>query len=46
MQEDYPVPASGTIDYKFFEVPTNLTEDKWVAGGRSPARRPRQSCIT
>jgi hypothetical protein len=30
MQEDYPVPAGGTIDYKFFEVPTNLTEDKWV----------------
>jgi hypothetical protein len=30
MQEDYPVPASGTIDYKYFEVPTNLTEDKWV----------------
>ena len=30
MQEDYPIPVSGTIDYKFFEVPTNLTEDKWV----------------
>ena len=30
MQEDYPIPASGTIDYKFFEVPTNLTEDRWV----------------
>src|SRR5262245_39003202 len=30
MQEDYPVPASGTIDYKFFEIPTNLTEDKWL----------------
>jgi hypothetical protein len=30
MTEDYPVPAAGTIDYKYFEVPTNLTEDKWV----------------
>ena len=30
MQEDYPIPADGTIDYKWFEVPTNLTEDKWV----------------
>jgi hypothetical protein len=30
MQEDYPIPATGTIEYKYFEVPTNLTEDKWV----------------
>ena len=30
MQEDYPIPAEGTIDYKWFDVPTNLTEDKWV----------------
>ncbi len=30
MTEAYPVPASGTIDYKHFEVPTNLTEDKWI----------------
>jgi hypothetical protein len=30
MQEDYPIPASGTLDYKFFEIPTNLTEDKWL----------------
>jgi len=30
MQEDYKIPASGTIEYKNFEVPTNLTEDKWV----------------
>ena len=28
--EDYPVPASGTVDYKYFEVPTNFTEDKWI----------------
>ena len=30
MQEDYQIPASGTVDYKFFEIPTNLTEDKWL----------------
>jgi hypothetical protein len=30
MNEDYPVPASGTVEYKYFEVPTNFTEDKWV----------------
>ena len=30
MQEDYPVPARGTIAYQYFEVPTNFTEDKWV----------------
>jgi mono/diheme cytochrome c family protein len=30
MQEDFVVPASGTIDYQCFEIPTNFTEDKWV----------------
>jgi hypothetical protein len=30
MQEDYPVPAEGTVAYKYFEIPTNLTEDRWV----------------
>jgi hypothetical protein len=30
MNESYPVSASGTIDYKHFEVPTNLTEDRWI----------------
>jgi hypothetical protein len=28
--EEYPVPANGTIEYKYFEVPTNFTEDKWI----------------
>jgi hypothetical protein len=28
--EEYPVPDSGTVDYKYFEVPTNLTEDRWI----------------
>jgi len=30
MQEDYPIPATGTIPYLYFEVPTNFTEDRWV----------------
>ncbi len=27
---DYDVPAEGTVAYKYFKVPTNFTEDKWV----------------
>ncbi len=30
MNEEVSVPASGTIDYKYFTVPTNFTEDKYV----------------
>ncbi len=30
MPEDFTVPAAGTVEYQYFEVPTNLTEDKWV----------------
>jgi hypothetical protein len=30
MQEDYPLPASGTVAYQYFEVPTNIGQDKWV----------------
>ena len=30
MPEEFPVPASGTVEYQYFEVPTNFTEDKWV----------------
>ena len=30
MQKPYDVPASGTIAYQFFTIPTNFTEDKWV----------------
>jgi mono/diheme cytochrome c family protein len=26
----FDVPASGTIEYQYFEVPTNFTEDKWI----------------
>jgi hypothetical protein len=27
---DFPVPASGTVEYTYFVVPTGFTEDKWV----------------
>jgi len=30
MAEPYKVPASGTIEYQYFAVPTNFAEDKWV----------------
>ena len=30
MEEDYPVPARGTIQYEHFYIPTNFTEEKWL----------------
>ena len=30
MPETYPVPASGTIEYEFFYVPTNFDAETWV----------------
>jgi hypothetical protein len=30
MPMDFKVPASGTVDYTYFLVPTGFTEDKWV----------------
>jgi len=30
MAEDYAVPASGTIQYQYFTIPTNFTETRWV----------------
>src|SRR5262249_17496396 len=39
--EEFTVPADGVVPYKYFTVPTNFTEDKWVsavefrAGNRS-----------
>jgi hypothetical protein len=30
MQEDYPIPATGTIPYVYFEVPANFAEDRWI----------------
>jgi hypothetical protein len=30
MTKDYEVPATGTIKYEYFTIPTEFTEDKWV----------------
>jgi hypothetical protein len=30
MQEDYPIPAAGTVPYEYFEVPANFKEDRWI----------------
>jgi hypothetical protein len=30
MQEEYAIPANGTIAYQYFEVPTDFSEDKWI----------------
>jgi hypothetical protein len=30
MAQPFEVPATGTIEYQYFQVPTNFTEDKWV----------------
>jgi hypothetical protein len=40
MQADYQVPARGTIDYQYFEVPTNFTEDRWMQAGEVRAGDP------
>ncbi len=30
MQEEYSVPAKGTIEYEHFYIPTNFTEERWL----------------
>ncbi len=30
MPLEFPVPAEGTIDYRFITIPTGFTEDRWV----------------
>ena len=30
MQEDYPIPATGTVPYEYLEVPANFAEDRWI----------------
>ena len=30
MQEEYAVPARGTVEYEYFYIPTNFTEAKWL----------------
>ena len=33
MPTTYQIPAKGEIDYQYFEVPTNFTEDRWMQAG-------------
>src|SRR6266540_2233505 len=30
MPREYAVPATGTVKYQYFEVPTGFTEDRWM----------------
>jgi hypothetical protein len=30
MTNEYTVPTDGTIEYQYFQVPTNFKEDKWI----------------
>ena len=30
MQEDFEIPATGTIEYEYFYIPTNFTDAKWL----------------
>jgi hypothetical protein len=40
MPVPFEVPASGTIDYQYFEVPTDFTEDRWMQAGEARAGDP------
>jgi hypothetical protein len=37
MPREFEVPASGAIEYQYFEVPMNFTEDRWVQAGEARA---------
>jgi hypothetical protein len=37
MATEYEIPARGTIDYQYFEVPTNFTQDMWIQAGEARA---------
>ena len=30
MPSDFHVPSTGTVDYQYFDVPTNFAEDRWM----------------
>lgn len=32
MDKAFPIPATGLIEYQYFQIPTNLAEDRWVQG--------------
>lgn len=35
MPVDYEVPTAGTVEYQYFDVPTNFTEDRWMQAGEA-----------
>jgi len=37
MPTAFEIPARGTIDYQYFEVQTNFTEDRWLQAGEARA---------
>jgi hypothetical protein len=40
MPVDYKIPADGTVDYQYFDVPTNFKEDRWISAGEVRAGNP------
>jgi hypothetical protein len=40
MPVEYQIPPDGTIDYQYFEVPTNFKEDRWMQAGEVRAGDP------
>jgi len=40
MPQEYDVPATGVLDYKYFAIPTSFDEDKWVSGVELKAGNP------
>jgi hypothetical protein len=32
MPQEFPVPATGAVDYQYFVVPTGFTHDQWIQG--------------
>ena len=40
MPVEYKIPATGTIDYQYFEVPTHFSEDRWIQAGEVRAGNP------
>ena len=37
MATEFEIPARGTIEYQYFEVPTNFTQDMWLQAGEARA---------
>ncbi len=40
MKEEFEVPATGTVGYKYFAIPTNFEEDKWIEAVELKAGNP------